>query len=125
MTKDIFKDEILNDEQLDQVSGGTYREHRIDKEFFLTLGYRDAAGASYSTIKDMYLANGIRYENDGKFSNTYKILTADGWCAHPQWAVLGYILAQRHYPGFNGKWTDHDYVAGFLRKELCMDTYTF
>lgn len=125
MTDEIRKDELLTEEQLNEVSGGTNREDRIDRRFFFHLGYRDAREAGSSAIENMFLAEGIKYDDGGDYSNTYKILTADGWCAHPQWAALGYILAQRRYPGFNGNWTDKACVTGFLKKEFHMYDCTF
>ena len=38
MTKEILKDEILNEEQLKSVAGGTFRDSKLDLSFFQACG---------------------------------------------------------------------------------------
>ena len=125
MTNKIFLDELLTDEQLDLVSDGSDDETEADESFFRKLGYR----AYVNDVEEMFALNGIKYVynlhnyNTGK--NSYSIKINGKWCQHPHFAALGYILAQRHYPGFNGSWTDKAYVTGFLKKEFHMYDCTF
>ena len=117
MTNEIFKDEILSDEQLDLVNGGTWGETQVDKGFFVKVGY-DLLTLS---IHNAFEENGVRcsvFKGKGNFSNDYRIKINGEWCKHPHFAALGYVLAQRHYPGFNGKWTDSKYVHSFLKEHF-------
>ena len=115
MTREIFKDEMLSAEQLDMVAGGTFAEQLVDAGFFQHLGYNMAR----EEFKDVFADNGVKFEEGYDKSNSYKILTGDGeWTQHPHWAVLGYILSKRKYPGFNGSWTDSKYVGAFMKEHF-------
>ena len=107
--------ELLTMEQLDFVSGGNGTQDAADKKFFRQLGYNmDKLG-----LTDAFLDNGIDFTNNYPYGNYYKICLKDkGWNCHPQWAVLGYILKTREYPGFNGSWTDENYTKTFLKENF-------
>lgn len=69
-------------------------------------------------VEDIFLSCGVKYSALNG-NNSYKILTADGeWVKHPRWAVLGRILQRKNYPGFNGNWTDLNYVKPFLKNNF-------
>ena len=118
MTNEIFKEEILTDEQLNLVAGGIYNETQLDKQFFNeVLGY-NLLGLN---VCNAFAENGVRcsvYQGKWDISNDYSIKVNGEWHKHPRWAVLGYVLAQRHYPGFTGKWTDSKYVHSFLKEHF-------
>lgn len=121
MTNKIFMDELLTDEQLALVSGGTDDETDTDEIFFRKLGYR----AYVNDVEEMFALNGVKYvynlHNHTTGKNSYSIKINGEWCQHPHFAVLGYILKQRNYPGFNGNWTDRNYVKGFLGGKMGVD----
>lgn len=78
--------------------------------------------ATYNTekvsVENAFLDNRIKF-SDNYGDNSYKILTSDGeWTNHPHWAALGYVLKQKNYPGFNGNWTDLNYVKPFLKNNF-------
>ena len=119
MTDEIRKDELLNDEQLDQVSGGTWDESAVDEKFFKKLGYN----MNKITIEDAFNANGIKF-TQGIGSNGYEFFVKDPdgfnatWVKHPHFAALGRVLERRRYPGFTGSWTDAGYVKSFLKEHF-------
>ncbi|MBR3497611.1 MAG: hypothetical protein IKO05_01300 [Selenomonadaceae bacterium] len=110
MTNKILKEEMLSAEQLGLVAGGTAAENRVDVAFFHRLGY----DMTRTSINTAYIENGVSYFGDGYYTNRYHLKMNGEWCKHPHFAALGYVLAQRKYPGFNGNWTDANYVKSFL-----------
>ena len=118
MMKEILKDEILKDEQLEQVAGGNAGQTRVDVGFFQQLGY-DMANI---TVKDAYGDNGVQFaETPG--DNDYKLLKSDGWTRHPHWAAMGYVLARKNYPGFDGQWWNGDSVIPFLKEHFNISNF--
>ena len=115
MTNEFLKDEVLSAEQLDMVVGGNYLETFMDAAFFQRVGY-NVAGTD--KIKNAYSANGVKVFLDNSIKNSYDLKVDGEWTSHPQWAVMGYVLAKRNYPGFNGKWTDSRYVHSFLKENF-------
>jgi len=114
MVKNNSKLEKLDDEQLEQVSGGTAAQTRVDRIFFRHFGYN----TEKVSVENAFLDNGIKF-SDNYGDNSYKILTSDGeWTNHPHWAALGYVLKQKNYPGFNGNWANESYVKSFLRSNF-------
>ena len=111
MTNKILKDEMLSEEQLGLVAGGTAAENRVDVAFFHRLGY----DMTRTGIAAAYIENGVNYFGNSNSSNYYSLKVKGEWCKHPHFAALGYVLAQRHYPGFNGSWTNSYYVKAFLK----------
>lgn len=107
----ITQDEKLTDEQLEFVSGGSLWELNIDKSFFSKLGYN----MDKTSVENAFASVGIEFcAKNG--NNDYKILTSDGeFTRHPHWAALGLVLKRKNYPGFNGNWTDSNYVHSFLK----------
>ncbi len=107
--------EILNMKQLDLVSGGNRAQTGADRLFFQKLGYN----INKVHPEDAFAGNGVkcRIPND-YYDNEYQILTDGEWTKYPHWAALGYVLAKNHYSGFNGSWTDSNYVHSFLKENL-------
>ena len=95
MTNEIFKEEILTDEQLNLVVGGTYDETQLDKDFFTkVLGYNLLGLNVHNAFKE----NGVMctaYTGKWGVSNDYKIKVNGEWQKHPHWAALGYVLSKR------------------------------
>lgn len=109
--------ELLSGEQLDLVSGGSIAEFQDDKIFLRSLGY----DLNRQRITDIYAENGVMYKSNVYDNNEYSIKINGQWCKHPHWAVMGYILARNNYIGFNGKWTDSNYVHSFLKNNFFID----
>ena len=76
MTKEILKDEILKEEQLDQVAGGTVAESYDDADRFEALGVHvycndpgvplnDLYTETMMTLQDTYQKFGVRAMNYG------------------------------------------------------------
>ena len=113
MANEIFKDEILSEEELDQVAGGNTAQDTLDEHFFWILGY----DTDNNSLDELFAQNGVKY-NFRSSDNEYKIKVKGGWANHPHWAALGYVLSKRGYPGFDGDWTDASYVKPFLDKNF-------
>ncbi|MBR5913284.1 MAG: hypothetical protein IKZ58_02815 [Selenomonadaceae bacterium] len=96
----IKNEEVMSEEELEQVAGGSYSQTEVDKKFFRQLGY-DMTSIS---VRQAYEANGVKFSGQGIGDNEYQIEKPGGWTDHPHWAAMAYVLAQRHYPGFDGKW---------------------
>ena len=110
MTIEFFKDEMLSAEQLNLVAGGSHVQNVEDVIFFYELGY----DVGSTGLKDAFAQNGVKF-SDSSGDNSYSLKVNGQWCKHPHFAALGYILSKRHYPGFNGSWTDANYVKAFLK----------
>ena len=70
----ILKDEILKDEELEQVAGGTYRDSSLDLAFMQAIGdlkKEDTAGLA--TMTRAWAKEGISVvmHDDDKYSNEY------------------------------------------------------
>lgn len=117
MVNVIFINEMLTDEQLDGVSGGyvpMLPSRDIDVVFFEQLGY---SMFGINTVGNAYAEYGIQYTNN-PLGNYYKLKVNGEWCKHPHWAVMGYVLSKKNYPGFTGKWTDGGYVQSFIKEHF-------
>ena len=90
MTNEIFKNELLNDKQLDLVAGGNDAQTKVDIGFFMQLGYNMAK----TGIRDAYGDNGINFVGHSSKDNGYYILTS------------------------GGDWTDGKYVQSFLKEHF-------
>ena len=110
MTNKIFLDELLTEEQLDRVAGGTFEQLETDRKFFVKLGY----DMFTKTVKDLYDAHGVDFTYNTDDNNTYKI----NYGKHPHLAAMGLVLKKRNYPGFNGNWTDLNYVKSFMKEHF-------
>ena len=119
MADEKFANELMSDDELGQVAGGSESQSRVDRIFFRHFGY-DTEKVS---LKNMFFDNGIKF-SDNYGGNDYRILTSDGeFTKHPHWAALGYVLKQRNYPGFNGNRTDEAYVKPFLLSNFGIDKF--
>lgn len=108
--------ELLSDEQLALVAGGSIEEFQDDRVFLRSLGY----DLDRQRITDIYAENGVMYK--GSFDNNeYRIKINGEWCKHPHWAAMGYVLARMNFIGFNGKWTDSKYVHSFLKDNFFIE----
>lgn len=81
----ILKDELLDDEQLDQVAGGTYAETFDDMDFFTKycgVPFTGSASKKRETLRDLFAANGIKIKDHGGIfndeANEYYLINADG-----------------------------------------------
>ena len=83
MTEKILKDEVLNDDELEQVSGGGERQDRGDSDFLNQLGYKherkyynwgDAEYLHTELIEQAWAAAGVKAILDESiYSNEYYI----------------------------------------------------
>ena len=109
MANEILKDEILSEEQLEQVAGGTCDETLHDMNFFNALiknGINVPANLHNQVgprnLSDVFKHYGINL-SEGVFTNNgYNI---DGQ-KYPRMAALGWVLGAVGYPGYNGNWGD-------------------
>ena len=75
MTKEIFKDEILKDEELDNVAGGTFTESYGDAQSFEKLGVKifknELAGVplldheGFANLRAAFDKYGVKIKDDG------------------------------------------------------------
>ena len=82
MANEILKDEILNDEQLDNVAGGTYLESADDAKRFKDLGIKifnnDIAGVpvlmhdEFVKLRDTFNQYGVTIKDNGGLVNANK-----------------------------------------------------
>ena len=105
--------EILSEEQLDTVAGGDGYENKFDRQFFHILG-NDVFGNG--GIQRAFSKYGVEFSYCSYSTNDYKI----NGQKYPHWAVLGYVLSKKQYPGFESNWTDSKYVHSFLQKNFHM-----
>ena len=83
MTKEILKDEILNDEQLDNVAGGTYAQTFEDMSRFSSgTGFKFTGSDSNKReqLRDILFRCGVKIKDYGGFDhqNEYYRLNAQG-----------------------------------------------
>ena len=109
-----YADEKLSDEQLDNVAGGSQAQYDVDVAFFQQLGYNMAR----TEVEDAYGDNGVKFDFNCSGDNSYRLLKSDGWTKHPHWAAMGYVLARKNYPGFDGQWWNIDSVKPFLKEHF-------
>ena len=78
MAKEILKDELLNEEQLDQVAGGTLRETYEDMDRFTDrTGYN--FHGDFDKFRDMLYRCGIKIkDHGGSHENEYYLLDDKG-----------------------------------------------
>lgn len=110
--------ELLSDEDLEQVAGGNAGETRVDIAFFQQLGY----DMSKINVSSAYNDNGVQF-SERLGDNNYKLLKSDGWTSHPHWAAMGYVLAKKNYPGFNGEWWNADTTIPFLKEHFHISNF--
>lgn len=113
MRNKILKEEMLSAEQLEQVAGGSRIQTTLDTGFFKQLGYN----MNKVSLENAFADNGVKFE-ENRGNNSYTFYVGGEWKKHPHFAALGYVLAKRNYPGFNGKWTDSRYVHSFLKENF-------
>ena len=68
MAKEILKDEILNDEQLDQVAGGTYGETFADMDYLadrLRVNFHGSDSDKREKLRDLMWKGGIQLKDHG------------------------------------------------------------
>ena len=104
----------MSDEQLEEVAGGSVEQKKVDIAFFQQLGYNMAR----TEVEDAYGDNGVKFDFNCSGDNSYRLLKSDGWTKHPHWAAMGYVLARKNYPGFDGQWWNIDSVKPFLKEHF-------
>lgn len=82
MADEKFKNEILSDEQLDNVAGGTYGETFADMDYFsrycgVAFGGDDSK--KREQLRDLLWRNGVKIkDHGGGHANEYFLLNPDG-----------------------------------------------
>ena len=73
MAKEILKDEVLKDEQLDAVAGGTSREIQKDTDFLQAIGLMRPEQNDQATIKRAFAKTGVSvvFHNGDDLANEY------------------------------------------------------
>ncbi len=78
MAKKIFKNEILNDEQLDSVAGGTVDETDWDIAYFFNqkwpIDFPEDWDEAVALLKDMFRKAGVDYEPNERKPNVYSAI---------------------------------------------------
>ena len=69
------------------------------------------------SVENAFADNGVKFE-DNHGNNGYTFYVGGEWKRHPHFAALGYVLSKRHYPGFNGSWTDSKFVGAFMKENF-------
>ncbi len=112
--KDKYAEELLSNEQLDQVVGGSNPMlDSWDINFFKTLGmYKEGSGSP--SAKELFARYGVTVEG-GFGENYYKFQGAYSYSRHPRVAALGYVLDKIKYPGYSGEWWKLDYTEQFIK----------
>lgn len=122
MAEDKFADEMLTDDELDGVVGGTHGELDKDRAFFsAVLGVDTYRG--YETISREFAKHGVTYSFDAWGDNTYRMDGGDGNSnqKHPRLAALGLVLAKMNYPGYDGNWRNCAATENFIRTNISSD----
>ncbi|MBR6887238.1 MAG: hypothetical protein IKN16_02205 [Selenomonadaceae bacterium] len=68
MAKEILKEEILNDEQLDQVAGGTYGETFADMDYvtrYTGIQFHGSDSDKREKLRDLLWSGGIQIKDHG------------------------------------------------------------
>ena len=77
MAKEILKDEILKDEQLEGVAGGTVREYDLDTSFMQAVGVMRQGESGSDALQRAFASQGISVifhgvnDNSGTLANEY------------------------------------------------------
>ncbi|MBR3050059.1 MAG: hypothetical protein IKG61_01235 [Selenomonadaceae bacterium] len=78
MAKEILKDELLSDDELDNVAGGTDDETDMDITFFFNKNWRidfpDDWDEAVVLLKNMYKKAGVDFEPKEKGRNVYRVI---------------------------------------------------
>ena len=78
MAKKIFKNEILNDEQLDNVAGGTVDETDWDIAYFFNqnwpIDFPEDWDEAVALLKNMFKKAGVDYEPNEREPNVYSVI---------------------------------------------------
>ena len=100
--------ELLSDEQLNLVAGGTAAETKVDSAFLRKLGFPTG---STDEVRDVYNYYGVQFRGHNADDNEYKV--NGNKVSHL--AAMGYVLKRGSYTRFNSsRWNDDDYVKSFL-----------
>ncbi|MBR6014285.1 MAG: hypothetical protein IK062_10995 [Selenomonadaceae bacterium] len=119
----ILQDEILTDEELDKVAGGTQSEIDVDMAFFRKLGYNVQ---SVDDLYSLWYTKGfIYYTPSSSEANQYHYSWSQidiGVSYYSHESALGRVLAGAQYPGFDYKKThDKSYVRNFIKTNMGID----
>jgi len=107
MTDKILADEVLNDEQLEQVAGGSWTQTANDKNFFKKIDVKK------KSVGECWKEFGISFESKAG-DNIYKV----GDTNYSQVGAYGLVLAKSNYPGFIGDGSDEDYTREFVKSHF-------
>ena len=82
MTDEKFKDELLDEEQLDKVAGGTYGETFADMDYlkkWCGVDFHGNDSDKREQLRDLLWRNGIKLkDHGGGHANDYYLLNPDG-----------------------------------------------
>ena len=73
MAKEILKDEVLKDEQLEGVAGGTFREYDLDTSFMQAVGVMRQGESGSDALQRAFASQGISviFHGDDNLANEY------------------------------------------------------
>jgi len=110
MTDKILQEEILSDEQLEQVAGGSWKQTGNDSNFFKQLKLnKKSVGESWSQF-------GIEFQSLAG-ENVYKT----GEKNYSQVEAYSMVLSKIQYPGFIGDGNNADYTKEFVKNNFGLD----
>ena len=108
MTNEIFKNEMMSNEQLEQVAGGSNSQTEVDRVFLKKLGFPTGGKDG---VRDVYNYYGVQFRGYTSDDNEYKV----NGNKVSQVAAMGYVLKRGSYTRFDSsRWADEDYVKSFL-----------
>ena len=110
MKDKILREEILEDEQLEQVAGGSWDQTANDRKFFQKLSVTEkSVGGCWGNF-------GFTFKSQAG-ENVYKI----GDQSYSQAGAYGKVLAETKYPGFIGDGKDEAYTKEFVKQNFGLD----
>lgn len=119
----ILQDEVMSDEELNQVSGGTQAEIDVDIAFFNKLGYNVPNLDELARLWD--IKGFILFIPSKSGANKYLYSYSQTSPSLSDWShesALGAVLAGAKYPGFDWKkMHDASYVRDFIKTNMGID----
>ena len=106
----ILAEEMLTDEQLEQVAGGTWTQTGNDRNFFKKLD------VNKKSVGECWAKFGIDFKSQAG-DNIYKI----GDKNYSQAEAYGLVLSKTQYPGFIGDGSDETYTKEFVKSHFDLD----
>lgn len=114
--EDKYADEMLSDDELDDVVGGSMSQSYKDQDFFQALGF-ECENETYK-VGELFSKFGVGHQSALFLDNEYKFQGAYSYAKHPRIAALGYVLNKMEYPGYSGEWWNLEYTENFIRNNI-------